>query len=211
MTPHLLATWFSSSGGSEKGYEVLAPPLAIEDVAPTLRVLKDSAISEGAFLLLSLASTDKHGVARAVAEIATAACPVRVCLIVDEGTLRLVESEVLGLGNVGLLLDQVGLSTPPSALICEGVEAVRFNHECVAQANQSMRAAAAMRAMLGLARDLCLATFGPAVDGSRHAVEQLLTFDYVPDPTSRCLSPPLVVDTRGVWARSEEVAARRRY
>jgi hypothetical protein len=189
MTPFLLRTWSSSAGGKAKGYEVLAPSLSVQNVAQVIHNFLETTTSDGAFLLLSSSPTDPRGVASAVAKIDAAAFSGRICLAMSCDTLKQVDPQVFATGHVGVLLDQVGLDTPPSAFICEGIDAIRFHREFLVRATESIKAAAAMHAMLGLARDLCLATFGPSEDAPARHIEQPSQFDYVLDRSD--LSVPL--------------------
>lgn len=174
----LLRRWSSPASVDTAGFELVSDPLRVGEIAAALRFLHQDRVADGVFLLVRLASTDARGVCAAFDQVQHVGPIIRICLAIDVATLGRIDRRLPNPRNVGLVLDDVDAETPLSAIIRDDIEAIRFSRSFVDEASERLRADAALRAMLGLARDLGLGTLGPACggeDGSGRAPG----FDYV--------------------------------
>lgn len=172
-----LRRWGSSTDDSF-GHELITRPLPPHALASELRqVLADS--DGKSFLLARLAATEACGIVAAARAIESLQARVRISLLVDAATIKEATKESGRSAETGLVLDAVTIETPLSAIVCDAVDGVRFDDSFVHSASHDLRANAALRAMVGLARDMALVTFGTlsddvALESGLHAL-----FDYV--------------------------------
>lgn len=104
----------------------------------------------------------------------------RLCFALDMSALGALDASVLCDDRAGFMVDGVDIDTPLSALVCERLEAVRFKPSFVTAAAHNLRQGCALEAMLGLARDMGLCSFGAhAVPGGASLVGRG-EFDYLP-------------------------------
>jgi hypothetical protein len=176
--PLAVRHWTFASDTSPGGIELLGPPCS----AATLGAALDAACAalpmrDPAFLLVRLERTNRAGVEAAVQLASAFSATARVCLAIDRCTLAQLESQGLDTSNVGLLLDGVDADTPPSAVVHYAIEAIRFGPDFVAQAARNIRLGCALEAMVGLARNLGLATLGPAAAAEGWCLPGI-AFDY---------------------------------
>lgn len=108
-----------------------------------------------------------------------AALDVRVCLVVPPGVLP-PHSDPSWLDRVAFMLDVSRADLPWSEMPRDGFEAVRFGPDFTRRTMGTMRGICMLDAMLGLARDLGLTTFGPDVRSGDPCERELPPFDYVP-------------------------------
>jgi hypothetical protein len=182
MTRAALQVWHSPAQPTARGFEVNFGPFTRREVTSALDSVNWAEV-KGSFLILRLSPTDQRGVVSALAAAHDVSAPSRICFAITAGTLAQVALGQLRSDRVGLVLDQVDAETPPSALIHDAIDAVRFSTDFVDGAMSNLRRGVALRAMLGLTRDLGLSTFGPAITEETTVACCPVAFDYVPKGT----------------------------
>ena len=171
--------WQLRSKRTEGGLELLGARVAPGAINTTLQRAFAALDSKGrSFLLIRLDTTDRDGIEAALKQASALVKGVRISLAIDVATVgRLDLDRGLDTRGAGLLLDDVDASTPPGALLHPSLEAVRFRPEFIAAARGSLRAEIVLRASLGIARDLGLATLGSG-DASDQDWSLASQFDY---------------------------------
>ncbi|HEX2541579.1 MAG TPA: hypothetical protein VHM00_10920 [Caldimonas sp.] len=129
------------------------------------------------FVLAALGSLSPAEVAAALSKASIEFGNARACLAVDVGVLFRLDINFLRDRNIGVVLDRVDETTPLSAISEQAVEAVRFAANFVTRARSDGRFACILDAMLGLSRDLGIATLGTSPHPRRRSCERF-DFDY---------------------------------
>lgn len=176
-----LRRWCSPETAKTGGFEYAGAPLTDHEFGPTLREIASSELSEAKFLLVGLAPTDPRGVQAAMKTAMGLRSSARVCLAIDLSTLEQLDSRLLDCRRVGLLLDDVDIEMPLSALVHDAIEAIRFRSAFVSNATRNLRLGAALHSMLGLSQNLGLGTLGPALPKNKGWGRTSPSFDYVPE------------------------------
>jgi hypothetical protein len=101
----------------------------------------------------------------------------RVCLAIDAKVLASAGARLPTSNAVSFLLDDVSEETPVGLLVRDDIEAIRFRDSFVEAAAKSLRFESALKALLVLAGDLALPTFGAPFD---RLVMKPPHFDFVP-------------------------------
>jgi hypothetical protein len=177
--------WRSAADSSACGLELLEAQHSPETLAATLDAAHASVHARNAaFLLVCMAPTDRAG-AEMTLEIAAAfSSSTRVYLSIDRSTLSRIGSKRLDTRRVGLLLNDVDCDTPPSDIVHEAIEAIRFRADFIRQARGELRLRCALDSTLFLAHNLGIATLGP----TESALEELHVSGIQFDWTSAALS-----------------------
>ena len=175
-----IVRWESTTDATLCGVEIagLAPEARIE--AELDRLLGRLTDLRPAFVLAGFGSGTPTEVAAAVSGASELFFNARVCVAVNEETLREIDPDTLADKNLGIVLDDVNASTPLSAMGAELVDAVRFDAGFVQRASEDVRSSCIMDAMLKLANDLGIATLGSSARRSGG-----FGFDYVPKQAPR--------------------------
>lgn len=179
MSAASLKIWHSPSQPSARGFEIAACPVLPRHVRRALDDVSSFRI-DGSFLLIRLATTDHDGMSLARSSAGGFTSTARVCIAIDLATVKSIGHRQADDDRIGLVLDDVDADTPLSAITNEALEAIRFKPEFVVGAGRSLRAAAILRAIMGLAHDLGLGTLGQTLDGGTPVQQPSFTFDYVP-------------------------------
>ncbi len=108
------------------------------------------------------------------------ACP-HICLAIRASALPTWIGSWSSNDRVGLLLDDVDAGTPLSDVAIQTVEALRIAPAFGQDAQNHLRTACILDAILGLARGIGLCTFG----STERSAEADYQFDYVPHPPSK--------------------------
>lgn len=133
-----------------------------------------------AFVILGIDDLPLPVVAHAIESYRDMRNASRLCLAGRHESLSRIHEAGVGDRNVGLMLDGVAACTPLSALICERIEAVRFDSVFVSASSLDMRIGLVLKSMLALARELGLCTLGERVAVSGRRPVGRFEFDYVP-------------------------------
>jgi len=173
-----LRRWRSTSGQAA-GDELISRPLLPTELKAALRPALQSGNLGGAFLIARLGSSDHSGICAAIRAVDELNAPVHIALAVDFATLTALDGSLPVSEGIGLVLDGVDATTPLSGLILDSIEAVRFEAAFTNAASRSLRVDAALRAMLFLANDLALGTFGSGPASSSGSLSPGPMFDYV--------------------------------
>ncbi len=172
--------WRSASDSSGWGLEFFENASPASDVAhPLIRKPNQAGDNDPRFLLVHSQGQGSDLTDRAIAMASAAWHSSKVCLVVDRAQLDSVDIARLHAGNVSVMLDDVDGSTRIADLVDERIDAIRFTADFVRQAAASLRLACLLEAMLRLAGDVGLTSFGPSryADGRRLPTE--FAFDYI--------------------------------
>ena len=177
--------WRSASDSSACGLELLEAQPSPETLAATLDAAHGSVHARNAaFLLLCMAPTDRASVEMTLEIAAAFSSNTRVYLSIDRSTLSRIGSKRLDTKRVGLLLDDVDADTPPSDIVHEAIEAVRFRADFIRKARGQLRLRCTLDSTLFLAHNLGIATLGP----TESAIEELDVYGVQFDWTSSASS-----------------------
>jgi len=175
--------WCSASEAQKGGIELPGAPIPPSGIDSALLHGELAELSKDAsFLLIPLASTDSRGVALAIAHASRSEFGARPGLLVDRSTSEGSDTSIASRQRVSLVLDGVDADTPLSALARDSIDAIRFEPAFVLAAFENARLGCVLEAMLSLAHNLGLATFGPAGPSDTDRQEAKLAFDYTPTP-----------------------------
>ncbi len=164
-----IVRWQSTTDPSLCGVEVAGQALKDPQEKGALHV------SRPTFVLAALGASRPSDVALAVSRASAAYGNARPCMALEAGALLAIDIGLLRQRNISVVLDQVDEQTPLSAVSAESVEAIRFAPGFVARAMTDGRLACVLDAMLGLARDLGIATLG---SGAGDAMREMQRFDF---------------------------------
>lgn len=177
-----LRRWSSPTDSSRSAAELLlsdrtgkALPIALARVAPELR--------DTSFLVVPIDDLPRISVHAAIEAFCQSGCRARLCLAGRRPTLQDILSTSLDDDRVGLMLQEVSELTPPSELIWDRIEAVRFGADFIERATRDMRLGFVLESMLDLARDLGLCTLGSSAVAGGGRVSGRFEFDFLPPPS----------------------------
>lgn len=187
--PAPLRRWSSVAASPVQAAELVAGPLPPESLGTALGALCERDLRDATFLLIRLTSGDGKAMHDAIAAANAFPLTTRLCLAVDRVAIEEIRACDLDGNRVGLLLDEVDADTPLSDLIVDSIEAIRFRADFVAHARRNLRAGCALDALLGLAWNLGLPTFGPNAAANEASTTTAPMFDFVP---SAHLSTPML-------------------
>lgn len=176
----LLLAWVSCSASERRAAELLLLGRSLEHGLAGVA----GRLGGEQFLIVGVDDAHVAEVDRATRAFRAAGGLSRLCLAGDRQTLTQIASAGFDNDFVGLMLEDVNVSTAYSDLIWDRIEGVRFSAHFVAQAARDMRTALALESMLSLAREVGLCTLGanPIPDGAR--IVGRYDFDYVRAPVS---------------------------
>ena len=170
--------WISVARPATHGLELLGDGTSPIALRSTLDAARESLhMNDAAFVLVRVASMDHLGIQAAFDVAARHSAVAHVTLAIDHWTLARIDPGLIDTGRVGLVLDDIDIDTPSSAMVHSAIEAVRFRRSFVTDATHRARVGCALEAMLGLARNLGVATMGPV--GAQRSSIQGVEFDYV--------------------------------
>ncbi len=174
-----LLVWASVMSPSRQAVELLAS--RSDDNAFELSLARATRnLGQARFLLVNVTKIDAAVLDRAIAAFLASGASQRLCLAGHRSLLKEVEAAGFDNDRIGLMIDDVGLDTPCSDLIWDRIEAIRFNAEFIAHAAHDVRTACALEAMLGLAREIGLRTFGFDAVPDGASLSGRCDFDYLP-------------------------------
>ncbi len=174
-----LRRWSSPGNPHLQAAELLPSPGNGDAMAVALsRITTD--LTGAAFLVVRIDGIQASAVAQAVESFYRGGGNTRLCLAGGRATLGVIDAASIDCDRTGLLLDEVDVDTPLSDLVWDRIEAVRFRPDFVAKAARHLRTGCALDAMLSLANDVGLCTFGFDVMPDGTSVTGRATFDYLP-------------------------------
>lgn len=174
-----LCRWSSPVDPHMQAAELLPSPGNGDAMAVALsRITGD--LAGAAFLVVRIDGMEASAVAQVVESFHGAGGSTRLCLAGDRATLGVIDAASFDRDRTGLLLDEVDVDTPLSELVWDRIEAVRFRLDFVAKSASDLRMGYALDAMLSLANDVGLCTFGFDVMPDGACVTGRATFDYLP-------------------------------
>lgn len=176
-----LRRWQGRAGIDRRAAELLHEADDIGALAESL-TSAISATSGDAFLIVRAGPWASGAWDRVSKCLPPASSNTRFCFAVDQHALAGIGTSATDTERMGFMLDRVDLDTPVAALICDRIEAVRFDPRFVARAARNLREGCALEAMLGLARDLGLCTLGADVVPGGASLDGRGEFDYLPVP-----------------------------
>jgi hypothetical protein len=175
--------WKSTADATRCGIEIAGLGLEKGRMEAELdRVLARLKGDHPAFVIAGFTAAMPGDLADAISRSCDTFSGAHVCLALNHATLLAIDPAILRNRNFGVLLDEVSAQTPLSAVICDFVEAVRFDEKFLEEASTDLRLTCVVDSILRLTRDLGLATLGSISDsGQRPTVG--FEFDYGSSPT----------------------------
>jgi len=131
-----------------------------------------------ALAVVRVPSVDRRILEALTSAFADAQPSPHICLAISARALPSWIGSWTGNGSVGLLLDEVDERTPLSDITVEAIEAIRIAPAFANRARDHLRSACMLNAILGLAHEIGLCTFGSA----QRPADAHFQFDYVPYP-----------------------------
>ena len=198
-----LRHWRSTSDASMSGLELLDLQRSAETLAATLDSAQGNVHARNAaFLLVRMAQSDRAGLQAALEIAADFSTDARVYLSIDRSTLNRLGSKRVDTRRAGLLLNDVDADTPPSEIVHEAIETIRFGADFVRKAQGRLRLRCSLDSTLFLAHNLGLATLGPTVSVMHESDEAGFLFDWTPSSASAgCLQMPARTDSGSATLR----------
>lgn len=169
-----LRGWCSASGTPAYASELLLASDNVEGFCETLHDL-ESELAGSLFLLVKVSQPLVVCVPALVAAYRQRGLKAKLCIALNRAAMKVLRPMEISDESVGLLLDEVDAESPLADLLANRLEAVRFRARFVAAAAAELRLGFTLEAMLGLAKDLGLRTFGEC-DGT----SSTLQFDFGP-------------------------------
>ena len=171
-----LRRWIPAAG-SEPGVEYVSRALTSKQIVAALRPVLVGLPTTTSFLITRVATTDRDGVRQVLRSAESLGSAVRICLALNASTLTAISPRLPTSDAVSFMLDDVSHETPPSLIIRDDIEAIRFLDSFVESASTNLRVNSALRAILSLSQDLAIPTFGsPALQAPVH---EKPPFDFV--------------------------------
>lgn len=177
MSASMLRHWSAPSRPHRHAAELM--PVADCAILASALCQVAPAIGHSVFLIVRVDRFDSPGFLAAMRSFRHAGGGARLVLASDRTTLEAADAAGFDPDDLGLMLDDATAETPPSHLIWDRIEAVRFCDDFVRAANGNLRLGYALELMLGLARDLGLCTLGSAGRPGDARVADRPNFDYV--------------------------------
>ena len=131
---------------------------------------------ECGLVVIRAPTADRRAMEKLASALHDAQPSPHICLAIQARTLPAWNGTWSGSGRVGLLLDEVDAQTSLSDIASEAIEAFRIAPAFGQRARSHLRSTCILDAMLGLAHEIGLCTFG----SPQRSDEANYKFDYVP-------------------------------